>query len=217
MDENCKTADKIEWKTPKGYPSWVECSQTGLVRIQERVVVRKNGRPLRINAKPLVQSENKGYMVVQFRDRGKNKYHRVHRLVLLAHGSGDGEGLDVNHINGDKKNNNIENLEWATRSENIKHSYRVLGRKSAMKGQVSPMKGRYNHSKECKPVIGFSPESNLCVQFESIAEAGRNGFSRTGISHCLAGVQKTHKRLKWAYKNKISFENLPINESGEAA
>jgi hypothetical protein len=58
---------------------------------------------------------------------GVNYY--VHRLVAMAwHADTWFDGAEVNHINGDKYDNRAANLEWVTRSQNLLHSYRVLGR-----------------------------------------------------------------------------------------
>ena len=66
----------------------------------------------------------KGYLTVGLtRDKAvKNLY--VHRLVANAF-LGSGEGLQVNHRNGDKLNNRAENLEWMTCTENIRHAWRT--------------------------------------------------------------------------------------------
>ena len=53
----------------------------------------------------------------------------VHRIMAKTFLSDTNEGLQVNHKDGNKLNNHIENLEWVTRSENIKHSYDSLGRR----------------------------------------------------------------------------------------
>lgn len=52
---------------------------------------------------------------------GTHKY--VHRLVADSFYDGDHSNMDVNHIDGDKHNNKLSNLEWCTRQENIKHAF----------------------------------------------------------------------------------------------
>jgi hypothetical protein len=71
-----------------------------------------------------------GYLTVNFQMRGKKYY--IHRLVAEHFIDGD-SSLEVNHKDGDKKNNCVSNLEWVTSSENQKHAYK-LGFKKAKKG-----------------------------------------------------------------------------------
>lgn len=73
------------------------------------------------------QYENKkGYMKVHFYINGKDKGFFVHRLVLMTFNPTDGmDKLQVNHIDGNKKNNTLSNLEWCTNAENQAHAYRI--------------------------------------------------------------------------------------------
>lgn len=75
--------------------------------------------------KPLIGHVDRcGYHEVLFSENGTTKNHLVHRLILNTFDPrDDSDDLYVNHINGDKLDNRIENLEWCSRSENTKHSY----------------------------------------------------------------------------------------------
>ena len=70
-----------------------------------------------------------GYKSVRLCKDGVSKNHSVHRLVACAYLPPDSDKKYVNHKNGDRLDNRVANLEWCTQSENIKHSYAVLGRK----------------------------------------------------------------------------------------
>lgn len=59
---------------------------------------------------------------------GKRKVLRVHSLVMLAFVGPRPEGKEVNHKDGNKGNNSLDNLEYVTKSENVRHSFAVLGR-----------------------------------------------------------------------------------------
>lgn len=66
-----------------------------------------------------------GYHEVLFSEYGRAKNYLAHRLVLSAFAPIENmEQYDVNHKNGNKLDNRLDNLEWSTRSENVKHSYR---------------------------------------------------------------------------------------------
>ena len=75
------------------------------------------------------------YLRVGLTKNKKRKFFRVHRLVLSAF-CGD-SNLEANHINGIKTDNRLENLEWVTPSENMKHAYKT-GLKKGMKGESHP-------------------------------------------------------------------------------
>ena len=66
----------------------------------------------------------RGYLTLSLRRDNKQVQQLVHRLVAEAFLGGPHPGLDVNHIDGDKTNNSIENLEWCTREENVRHAVR---------------------------------------------------------------------------------------------
>ena len=69
---------------------------------------------------------HKGYIVYHLYINGKSKTLLAHRLVLMTFNPVDNmENLQVNHIDGNKKNNNISNLEWCTQSENQRHAFEM--------------------------------------------------------------------------------------------
>lgn len=76
-----------------------------------------------------VAVDSYGYGVVTLYSSGKKKVCKVHRLVAEAYLNNESNKPQVNHKDGNKLNNQVENLEWATNSENQKHSCRVLGNK----------------------------------------------------------------------------------------
>lgn len=87
--------------------------------------VSNKGRVMRIKGYKLIKpfDNGRGYNCVHLYKNGKRYNKRIHRLVAEAFIEGREEGYEVNHIDGNKKNNFVDNLEWCTRSENIKHAY----------------------------------------------------------------------------------------------
>lgn len=111
------------WKPVVGYEGVYEASDIGNIR---RVGSASGTRPGRI-LKPYLNRY--GYMTVALSHHSRVKWFRVHRLVATAFlGEPPFPDADVNHKNGSKTDNSISNLEWCTRSENLLHSYRVIGR-----------------------------------------------------------------------------------------
>lgn len=78
----------------------------------------------------------RGYLMLTLRRDGKQITQSVHRLVAEAFLGGPHPGLDVNHIDGDKTNNYIENLEWCTREENVRHAVNTGLRKGPRRKPV---------------------------------------------------------------------------------
>jgi len=125
------------------------------------------------------KEHNRGYLEVGLFGRDTNgkgirKWIRVHRLVAEAFipkplPTYDVDSkeipLEVNHINGKKQDNRVENLEWMTRQQNITHAFVVLGRESVTR-PIYYDGVKYNSIKECAMVNGFSHHS-LCATLSS--------------------------------------------------
>lgn len=117
-----------EWRPLKEWPGY-SVSSLGRVRSEDRTVPQPcypAGRTYRGKVLSTYVNAN-GYEIVSLPlSEGKNGKVRVHRLVATAFlGEPPDLRLDVNHKNGKRADNRVENLEWATRSENLRHGYRV--------------------------------------------------------------------------------------------
>lgn len=84
-----------------------------------RVYNTKFGRNIKHNLNSI------GYSRVSLSNKGKQKQLLVHRLVAQAFIPNPNNLPEVNHKDGNKRNNNVDNLEWTTRSENEEHAYRT--------------------------------------------------------------------------------------------
>jgi hypothetical protein len=116
------------WKPIVGWEARYEISDLGRVRRSSRGSGTFIGR---IRKTP---PNHKGYPTVHLiRDDGSKTTPVVHRLVTAAFLGPCPTGKEVNHKDGDKTNNALSNLEYVSASENLTHSYRVLGRKAAPK------------------------------------------------------------------------------------
>ena len=112
-----------EWKDIKGYEGFYQVSNIGRVRSLDRYITRSDGVvqfKKGIIKQPKENSD--GYYTITLNKNGKNKTIGIHRLVAQAFIPNPDELLEVNHIDYDRKNNNVNNLEWCTHQDNIKHS-----------------------------------------------------------------------------------------------
>ena len=118
------------WKEIRGYEGMYECSNHGNIRSLTRTIIRNTGIAERKNGRVLAQSKNKnGYLQVALWKNGKRKVAYVHRIVADTFLETDDERTYVNHKDGNRLNNRVDNLEWVTASENELHSYNKLKRK----------------------------------------------------------------------------------------
>jgi len=126
---------KEVWKDIPGYDGICQVSDYGNVRSLDREVM-KLGFTKRIKGIPRKQYKDKaGYMIVALQKENKSRNWRVHRLVAFAFfGESIGDRICVNHRNGKKADNRVENLEWCSYGDNNRHSYDVLNR-ATIKGE----------------------------------------------------------------------------------
>ena len=115
------------WKDIKGYEGYYQISNLGRVKSLSRKYSPKE-RILKN------QYDKDGYYEIGLTKNKKKQYFRVHRLVAQAFIFNIKNKPQVNHKNGIKDDNRVENLEWCTNQENEKHAYNI-GLKHALIGE----------------------------------------------------------------------------------
>ena len=174
------------WKDIAGYEGIYQVSNLGNVKSLSfgPKNIRRSG-----NVKLLRQTpSNCGYYKVELYNNGKSKILYVHRLVAQTFLPNPNNKPQVNHIDGNKAHNSVDNLEWVTRSENQKHAFKTGLTKSPMKGKF----GKLNPLS--KKVDQYDTNGNFIKTWDSIADISRfYACSRSTISNCLNGRIKTCK------------------------
>ena len=111
------------WRDVAGYEGYYQVSTVGRVRSLNRIIKRANNSPvLRKGVMLTPQKDKDGYLIVGLKMGGKEYKAKVHRLVAEAFIPNTKNKPIVNHLDGDKGNNAVNNLEWCTVKENSHHA-----------------------------------------------------------------------------------------------
>lgn len=115
-----------KWKPVQGYEGFYEVSNEGRVRSVDRYVKQRDKFMQLKKGKVLSPAKNRlGYMCVALSRENKLSARTIHRLVAIAFIKNPNGYKEINHIDGNKQNNNVENIEWSTRSKNINHAIKM--------------------------------------------------------------------------------------------
>lgn len=137
----------------------------------------------------------KGYLLVDLST--KKRGVKVHRLVAMAFLPNPENKPQVNHIDGDKTNNNLNNLQWVTNGENQKHAFKLGLNQPHIKEKNYQYRGGH---KNCKVVRQMDLEGNEIAIHKSIAIAGRSlGKGYTTITKACHGEIPTAYGYKWEF------------------
>ena len=166
----------MQWKKIEGYDNY-SVSDTGLVRNDT------TGKLLK------AFDLDTGYTIIHLYKNKKMKNLKLHRVIAQAFIPNPKQEKCINHINGNRHDNRIENLEWCSHSENNIHSYRTLGRSSS-------------NAIRAMSVAKYKPV--LCVEtkevYESVKQASeKTGVCRANISKCLTNKRSTAGGFHWGY------------------
>lgn len=147
----------------------------------------KNGK-IKINL--LKQKDNmNGYKYVSLFKNNKEYKRYVHRLVAQTFINNPNSLPEVNHIDGNKQNNNIDNLEWCSRKYNHQHAIDT---------------GLF----KTKPILKYDKEGNLIKRYSNFKELKLEmlNVTHSGISNACHTLKRTYKDYFWRYESSV----LPV-------
>ena len=162
------------------------------------VVYGKKGNPLKFSTNP------KGYNIVIFCINGKTKGFGVHQIVARQFVENDDKEhkIQVNHKDGNKANNHVENLEWVTPKENMQHSVNILGNLIEDK----------NHN--AREIYGISITTHkVKYKFSSLIGAAKffannknPRYIQNSICRALNNIdgRKTYRQCIWVYADELN-------------
>ena len=174
------------WKSCKGFEGYYEVSSEGSVRSVERVLVFSDKKPDRLlkSRKLKHQLDERGYPRIRFCVNSKKSSHRVHTLVAEAFILNPENKPTVNHEDGNKTNNFVSNLTWATYQEQADHAVN-----NGLKAEMPFGKSAHLFTGS---VSAYRGGSLLCTMSGN-AEMAENGFDYRLVSAVLMGKRNTHK------------------------
>ena len=144
--------------------------------------------------KPYIQN---GYAHVTLQINKKPKRFNIHRLVAIAFIPNSENKPYVNHIDGNKTNNCVKNLEWVTAAENAQHAVRT--------GLRQPSRER--------AVVQFDLNGQKIREYKSLSEAARiTDSSVAKISICCQRKRDQHNGFQWRYKDECCENLQPIEQ-----
>ncbi len=183
------------WKQISGYEGYYEVSDDGMVRSIDRYITDSTGKTRLLTGKPMKQTEasvgdrdTDGYFVVNLHKSHKSFVVPVHRLVAEAFIDNPNNYPTVNHKDGNKHNNAVDNLEWASYSMNNIH---------ALNHGLRDPRG-------CV-IVQKDTDGNVVGVYKSVCEASRcTGIGRSIISHCANGRVNTAGGFLWEKVEKCN-------------
>lgn len=177
-------ADKINWLTIKQNNNY-EISNNGMVRnkLSKRIL------------KPAIS--NKGYYMVAMSKNNKIHSYTIHKLVMEHFNRCAFENEVINHIDSNKLNNNIDNLEYVTQKENVRKAWEN-GLCETIRKHAKNM--IHKNIKDSKPVVQKDLNGNTIATYISIREAERKtGITSGQISQVCKGRNKTTHNYIFSY------------------
>lgn len=167
--------------TVPGYPDYRVSRQGEVYSCLERGGTGKATTKWR-KLKP--HKETNGYYRVKFYNKDRLA---VHQVVARTYIGEQVNGIQVNHIDGDKLNNRLNNLEYVTPKQNTQHAI--------MMGLT--VKRPKNEPEFSTEVIAVNEHTNSWARFPSMSEADRFGYSKGCIALVVAGKREYHRGLRW--------------------
>lgn len=183
------------WTPYPEFPDKIEVSN--LLRIRSVNREYMNGKAKKTLKGKILSpyTDTKGYYQIGLRvGLPKRQYRKRSRIIALTFIPNPENKPWVNHINGVKTDDRIENLEWCTPSENSIHSVHILGNTPYL---IPAMRGVDHPSS--KAVQCLSKDGTIIKIYQTGIDVEADGFNRKNVSQVVTGQKKTHRGYRWQY------------------
>lgn len=205
-----------EWRTVVGTDGMLEVSNLGRVRSLLR------GEPYILKT----QKDKKGYHRLRITIHRQKMCFKVHRIVAQAFIDNPDNLPQVNHIDGNKENNAVDNLEWVTNQQNVIHSFAMASGEFVSVKEMKYVPGRtlvngkrintrkVNQSNEARRREVVATKDGERMDFHSIREAEKY-FNSRHICAVLKGKRSHVKGWSFSYKEGGDVHDNPSNRRAE--
>lgn len=188
------------WKEIPGYEGYFEVSNLGNFRSKDRVIKYKQSGLRNYPGKELkTEKMQDGYQRIVLMKEGIKKRYMCHRLVAEVFIPNPENLPQVNHKNGIRNDNTVDNLEWCTNLENQHHAYEVLGK--TMKGKTN------SRAVYCEELDRIFPSMRAAVEFLG------NHACNEGIKKAIVANRSYHG-YKFSFVESSTTIEIPSNLDG---
>lgn len=185
------------WKDIPNYEGLYQVSNLGNIKSLSKIIERKNGYKLSIKERNIKKwLANNGYYMVSLWKNSKGKFITIHRLVAQAFLDNKTNLPCINHKDGNKLNNNINNLEWCSYGYNEKEAYKLKLKEPFWLNK----KGKDNCNS--KKINQYDLYGNFIKTWNSLSDITRElKIHTSNISKCCKGKLKKTGGYIWKYYN----------------
>lgn len=177
---------------------------SNLGRVKSALRVDSQGRPAGNRIFILNKRDKDGYVVAEIQYKKKRRYIKVHREVAKAFIPNPENKPGIDHINGVRDDNRVENLRWVTPKENNNNPITIEKKRIAQTGKKmsleSSLKKRAAMPK--RPVLQYSLDGKFIARYDAVSDAARSLGSKryTGsIINCCRERNKSAMNFIWRY------------------
>lgn len=181
---------KETWENIKGYETYYKISNLGRVKSLAKTITRKDGEVKNLSEKIIKPFlTKKGYKQIVLTKDGDKKKHYIHRLVAQSFIPNPNNLPEVNHINEDKLDNAVENLEWLSRLDNMRHGTLQARRAEKAKKTVEVLDSAGTVLEVCKGLVDTAKKYNTSTYYI-------NRSSKDGVDLIGHGICKVNFRIR---------------------
>lgn len=177
------TSQKLEiWKDVPGYENFYQANPSGFIKSLSKPLRIKKG--FRVTKELIISNTDngEGYFICSLSKNTIRKSILLHRLIALTFVPNPLNLPEVNHKDGNKLNNHVDNLEWVTRQQNIDHSWSK---------KLTNCIGESHHNSKLNKII--------VKEIREKYASGKHSYSQLGLEYgtSMYNVRNVVKRLTW--------------------